>query len=354
MRDFIKKLVITLITLVGIILIPLFIYYILPHFMPFIIAFLFALLLEPLIQRSMTKLKIKRLVAANLVYFLFLGLIGILSYAIIVKIVTEIFDLVRNIQINIPQIQNWVLYIYLQTQDFISLLPPEIAVQINNAYTNFINQLSNLNLITAVGSTAYNIGKAIPNFFFSTLLFLISLYLISFNLINIQDKFFSYFKPGSKVKVSKVLKDLKFATIGFIQAQIILSSITLLVSLTGLIILHVKYASAIALVIVIVDILPILGTGSVIIPWAIFSFVSGKAFLAVGLVILYIVITIIRRIVEPKILGDRIGLGALSTLISIWVGFKALGIIGIFIGPLILILAKALVKAEVIQSKIKI
>ncbi|MDD2234271.1 MAG: sporulation integral membrane protein YtvI [Desulfitobacteriaceae bacterium] len=354
MGDFIKKLLIILVTIISIILIPLFIYYVLPHFMPFIIALFFALLLEPLIQQFMSRLKIKRLAAANLAYFLFLGLLGLFGYTVIVKIVTEIFDLIRNIQVNIPQIQNWVLYLYLQTQDFIRLLPPEIAVQINNACTNFINQLSNLNLITAVGGTAYDIGKAIPNFFFSTLLFLISLYLISLNLINIQDKFYSYFKSSSKVKISKVLTDLKFATIGFIQAQIILSSITFIVSLAGLLILHVKYASAIALVIVLVDMLPILGTGAVLIPWAVFSLVTGKTFLAVGLVILYIVITIIRRIIEPKILGDRIGLGPLSTLISIWVGFKVLGILGVFIVPLLLILAKALVKAEVIQSKIKI
>lgn len=354
MAEYTKKLLITLAILVGIIFLLAIIYYVLPHFTPFFVAFLFALLLEPLNQRLMTRFKIKRSIATNITYFLFLGLTGILCYILIVKIVKEIFDLVRTIQQNIPQIQNWFLYIYNQTQDFIKLLPPELTIQINNAYEKFINQLSNLNLITTIGSSTYSIGKAIPNIFIAVILFLISLYLISLNLVSIQDKFYSYFKPGSKDKLGRVLTDLKTATIGFIQAQLILSSITYLMSLVGLLVLNVRYALAIALVIVMVDILPIAGTGLVLIPWAIFSIVSGNTFLAVGLVVLYILITVIRRIVEPKVLGHRIGLGTLSTLISIWVGFKTLGVIGLFAGPLLLILGKALIKAEVIQSKIKI
>jgi predicted PurR-regulated permease PerM len=64
--------------------------------------------------------------------------------------------------------------------------------------------------------------------------------------------------------------------------------------------------------------------------------------------------TVVRRIIEPKILGERIGLSALATLIAIWVGFKTLGILGVFLGPLLLILYKALVKAKVIRYRLKI
>jgi sporulation integral membrane protein YtvI len=354
MLDYTKKLLITLAILIGIVLAGLFIYYALPHFLPFFLAFLIALLLEPLNRRLTAWLKVKRYVAANLTYFLFLGLLGFLNYIVIAKITRELFDLVRTIQQDIPQISNWFLYLYKQTQDFISLLPPEQILQINNAYENFVNQFANINLISVVGSFTYSIGTAIPNFFFSSLLFLISLYLINLNLPSIQERFYSYFKPESHEKLGKVLGDLKAATVGFIHAQIILSSITYLITLTGLLVLDVSYASVIALAIVVVDILPVVGTGSVIVPWALFSFLSKNTYLAVGLLILFILITVIRRIIEPKVLGHRIGLGTLSTLISLWVGFKVLGVIGVLVGPLLLILGKALIKAEVIRSKISI
>jgi predicted PurR-regulated permease PerM len=111
---------------------------------------------------------------------------------------------------------------------------------------------------------------------------------------------------------------------------------------------------ALALLIIIVDILPILGTGSVLVPWGIFSITQGYMFRGVGLIILFITITVLRRIIEPKILGERIGLGALATLISIWVGFKVLGVLGIFLAPLVVILYKALVKAKVIRYRLRI
>lgn len=354
MIDFIKKVIITLLTILGFILVPIVFYYVLPHFMPFILAFLVALLLEPLNQKLVKWLKVKRIFAANLSYFMFLGSIGVVAYFIVVRIITEVFDLIRTIERNIPYIQNWFFHLYTQTQDFIRLLPPELSTQINNAYDRFTTELANLNLISTIGSYTYSISTAIPNFFFLTLLFFISLYLIAINLTRIQERFYSYFKPSSKQKLSVVLTDLRTATIGFLQAQMILSTITYLISAFGLIFLGVKYALAIALLIVIVDILPILGTGSVLFPWAVFTFTRGNTFLAIGLVILFMIIVIVRRVIEPKVLGERIGLSALATLISIWVGFKVLGVVGIFLGPLLLILIKALVKARVIQYRFKI
>ncbi|MCL5290826.1 MAG: sporulation integral membrane protein YtvI [Bacillota bacterium] len=354
MTEFTKKLWITLGTLIAIVLILLAVYYVLPHLMPFFVALLFALLLEPLNQRLMTWFKIKRCFAVNITFFLFLGLTIVLSYFVIVKIVTELFNLVRTIHQNIPEIQEWFHHIHTEVQDIIKLLPPELTFQINNAYQNFTDRLAQLDLLTAIGSLTYSISTAIPYFFIITLIFFISLYLISINLIDIQNKFFSYFEPKSKEKLSVVLSELRVATIGFFQAQVILSSITYVMSLIGLFILDVKHAFAIALVVLIVDILPILGVGSALIPWATFSLASGDTFLAVGLVILFVIITVVRRIVEPKVLGDRIGLGTLPTLISIWVGFKLLGVAGVLIGPLLLILIKALIKAGVFPNKIKI
>ncbi len=354
MIDFVKKVLITVAIVFGFIFLPLAIYYILPKFMPFIVAYFFALMLEPINQWIVKYSKFKRNVSANITYFIFLGFLLLLAYFIITKITTETLGLIKLIQKNIPIIKAWFLNLNQKLLDYIQLLPKEVSDQIKQSSTNFINKLTSVDLISNIGAHTVNITAMIPNIFILLLLIFISTYLISLNLPKINEKFFSYFKVSSKTKVAVVLKEIKKATVGFIQAQLILSTVTYLISLLGLVILGVNYALAIALFIVIVDLLPILGSGSALVPWAILAFTRGETFLSIGLIILFIVILVVRRIIEPKILGEKLGLSPLITLISIWVGYKVLGIAGVFLGPLFFILYHALVKAKVIRFKIKI
>lgn len=354
MKEYIKKVAVTLLVILAFVLVPLLFYYIFPHFTPFILAFLIALLLEPFNRWMINRLKINWPIAVNISYFLFLGGAILLSYFISTKIIREVLGLVKFIQRNIPGIQAWFSDVFLQLHEFALFLPPEMGAQIEQIYTNAMTQLSNLNLLSGLGAYTFNLTAAVPNFFVVTIIFFVSLYMMSLDLNRIKRKFFSFFKDSSKPKVEVVLSDLRNATVGFLQAQVILSTITYLVSLSGLFLLGVRYALALALLIMIVDILPILGTGSVLVPWGIFSIARGDIFLGVGLIILFVVITVLRRIIEPKILGERIGLNALTTLICIWVGFKVLGIAGVFLFPLLLILYKALIKARIIQFRLKI
>jgi len=354
MVNYINKVLITLGLIIGAILLGLIIYFVLPHFLPFILAYFITLMLEPINSWIISRSKLKRGIAVNITFFLFLGFFSLLIYFIVTRISTQTVDLIKFIQKNIPAIQDWFVALFQQFQNYNQLLPHEIAFQINNEFFNFINQLASMDLLSKIGELTIKFTTAIPNFFIVLILVIISVYLFSLNLHQIKRQFYEYFSVQSKDKLTLVLKDLRLATIGFVQAQFILSTITYFVSLIGLVILGVKYSLAIAFFIVIVDILPILGTGSVLVPWGIFSITRGQTFTGIGLIVLFIVITVLRRIIEPKILGERIGLKPLPTLISLWVGFKVLGIIGIFLGPFILILYKSLVKANVIRYKIKI
>lgn len=354
MKEFAQKVVVTLLVILAFVLIPLLTYHTLPYFAPFIFALLFALLLDPFNQWLMKLLKINRPIASNISYFLFLGAVILLSYFIITKIISEAYELIKFIQKNIPNIQVWFREFSQQINDFISVFPPELGNQINQAINGFVNQLSSINLLSTWGVQTISITASIPNFFFTVLIFFIALYIINLDLNKINQRFFSYFKTSSKPKAIAVLSDLRNATIGFLKAQIILSTITYVVSLGGLVILNVRYALVLALLIVIVDILPILGTGSVLVPWGIFWLTQGDLFRGLGLILLFIIITVFRKIIEPKVLGERIGLGPLSTLISIWVGFKVMGVLGVFLAPLLIILYKALVKAKVIKYRFKI
>ena len=340
--------------IISILALPILLYFIFPHFFPFIIALLLAIMLEPVNEWLTRNTKLKRKAAIHITYFLFLASIALIIYFTITKIIIELVNFTTFVQKNIPLIQEWFTDFYQRVQDIIQMLPPETATRMNQSFMNFVDQLANLNLLTTIWTFVLNLSTVIPNLFFIFLIILISLYFFTLQLPGLKNQFYSYFTDSSKKKVEVVLKDIRYATVGFLQGQLILSSITYSVSLIGLLILNVDYAVIIAFIIIIVDVLPILGTGSVLVPWALYSFTQGLTYLGIGLLVLFLVITVLRRIIEPKILGERIGLSALSTLISIWVGFKALGVVGVFLGPLLIILFKALVKADIIPSRIKI
>jgi len=355
LMEYSKRIFVAILIIVATLVIPYGLYRIFPHFVPFILAYFTALSLEPLSLWFAKNFKMKKNPAVTTTYLLFLGIISVLLYFIISKVYVQLLDLVNYIQSNAQNIRVWFLELTNQIQTTIGLLPQETAAQINQLIIKTVNDLTNLNLVAKVGSYTYNLSTAIPNIFFLALIYLISVYLFSFQLDNINRRFYSFFKESSKRKVIYILGDLRRATFGFLKAQLILSTITFIISFVGLALLKVEYAAVISLVIVLVDVLPILGTGSVLMPWIIVSLLQNNVFFAVSLGILFIVIVIVRRVIEPKVLGERIGLSALATLVSIWVGFKVLGILGIFLFPLAFIFYKALVKVGVIQmDRIKI
>ena len=127
---------------------------------------------------------------------------------------------------------------------------------------------------------------------------------------------------------------------GYIKAYFLIMVLTFCEMLLGLSILGVDYAFIMAIVISVIDILPILGSGTVLIPWAIFAFLTSNTPLGVGLLILYAATLVVRQFAEPKIVGGAIGIHPLATLASVYIGLKFLGFLGIFIGPMTALLLR--------------
>ena len=117
----------------------------------------------------------------------------------------------------------------------------------------------------------------------------------------------------------------------------ILMLMTFLELLAGFLILRVKYALLLSLLIAVIDILPVLGTGTVLIPWGIAGLILKNTALGIGILVLYAVITVIRNFAEPKIIGKQIGINPLFTLLSMFIGIKLLGFAGVIIFPTALI-----------------
>lgn len=324
---------------------------------PFLLAIVIAISIEPANAVLMRMLRVNRTVAASITSTLVMLFILLVMFLIGLKIFTELSALIEKLPGYIRDVSYYLQNdLMISLQGFFDQFSPIEEEQIAEMIRQGSEQLASMasSLAENFGKQALSFAEVLTNLFIFFLVFAVAVYLFSFSLPVLKSSFLSLFAEESRSKVDRVLQELKRSIFGFVKAQFILSSLTYILSLIGLIILDVNYAMAIALMIVIVDILPILGTGSFIVPWAIYNVIIGDIGLAIGLFILFLFLTVFRRIVEPKVVGDSVGIGPLPALISLYVGFKLVGMIGFFLGPIVVIIYQAMRKVGLLQFKIKL
>lgn len=319
---------------------------------PFLLALVVAISLEPLNQMFMKKFRMNRLLAATISSSIFtiilIGLIALLG----VKIVAELIAFFKKVPNYFENANGMVNDLMLKAQSLYQNLPPDSIQTLENWLMGLASTLTKM--VGTLSNTVIAFASSIPGMFIFFIVFLVAVYMMNFSLNTMKKTVLSLFEEKSQPQVNDLLNNLKKSIFGFLRSQFILSALTYIISLIGLLVLDVKYPLAIALLIIIVDIMPILGTGSVLIPWGCYLLLTGDVFTGVGLIVLFLVITVFRRIVEPKILGDSVGIGSLSALVSLYVGFKLVGVIGVFIGPLVVIIYMAARKAGLFQMKFKL
>lgn len=324
--------------------------------MPFVLAILIAMFLESPIVALMRVLRLNRIASATVVCTVFSLVLFGLVYLIGAGLFAQLIEIWKKAPTYLEEFSRYFKDATVRTELFYNSLPADVAKQLQAGLEYGVTTLvdSIRGIIGGISGYFLNAAKAVPNLFVAFVVFMVALYLMSYSLPVLKAQFIGLFEDKSREKMENVLGNLRSSIFGFLRAQIILSALTYIVSLLGLLLLRVEYPFAVALLIIIVDVLPILGTGSVIVPWAAFVFIKGEITLAVGLLALFIVITIFRRIVEPKILGDSIGIGALPTLIGLYVGFKLMGVVGLFLGPIVIMIYKEMRKVGLLQFKIKL
>jgi sporulation integral membrane protein YtvI len=150
--------------------------------------------------------------------------------------------------------------------------------------------------------------------------------------------------PEKFVKSVREFKENSLRVIlKYLRAYLFLMLITFIITLVGFLILRVEYALLIAFAVSILDMLPVIGVGTVLIPWSIFSFVTGNPTLGVGLLVLFLINELVRQFAEPKILGKSLGIHPLITLVMLYAGYSVLGIFGLLLLPLLTIILNTLI-----------
>ena len=319
---------------------------------PFVLGFIIACALKPITLFLTKWTKFRRKGAAIFVTTIFYTAISVLIGFIIVLI----FGQVKELIITLPDI--YFMYIEPTIKNvgnfitkFFAQLSPQISNSIETSFQNLT--LSFTNIMTEFSSKLINgvtgVAKNIPLFLLTLIFTIVSSILISVDYNKVTSFFLRQFTPN----MQKILLESKSFLINtvfkMVKAYIIILSITFIEAAIGLMLLGTEYAITLAVIIASFDILPFLGTGGIMIPWAIYSLVSGNVPFGVGLLILYAIITIVRNIIEPKIVGKSIGLHPLVTVTSMYGGLRLLGFLGLFFAPMIVLLVKHLNEEDLIH-----
>lgn len=319
--------------------------------LPFIIGWLISIIIEPLVIFLHKKLRIYRGIASFVSIILFVVIAGALISTLGSFLFSELTKLTDKLPDIAVRTSEFFTYIDEKFQSFYINIPPNIAASVYDTLYNFLNSLTKY--FGVLATSTINVVTAIPNF----LLFLLFTLLSSFFISKDKEKIYGFFREHIPSKVYNnrkliILKDdLLAALLGYIKAQLILMTITFTESAIGLTLIGVNYSILFAFIISLVDALPVLGSGSIYIPWIILKLIEADYNTSIFLLILYLTVTIIRQTLEPKILSTQIGLYPLVTLMSIYIGIRLFGFIGIILGPIIIITIFALKKMDIIPIK---
>lgn len=314
-------------------------------FMPFILAIIITILIDPIVDYLDYKRGINRGVAvAGTLLVLFTVLI-LLVILFISRMVIELTSLYSSLPEYTQQFINYVLNMVEQLRIYFTNNP--LPVEANDALKSNLQVVIKglTDIVTAATNLILNLLKGLPLLVTVIIVSGVATFFFSRDKAVIA-KFIYKIIPQKYVRPSSlVIGEISLAIVGFFRAQTILISITGLLTVIGLSILDVDYALSIGIIAGIFDLLPILGPGTVFVPWAITAIIIGKYGFGIALLILYGIIIAIRQLIEPKILSQNIGLHPLATLIALYVGLRFIGVWGIIIGPFLVILIKAILKS---------
>lgn len=319
--------------------------------LPFVIAYVFAECFRPVVKYSETHKTFPKRFFVLFVVLLATGSLAMLIYGIARRVFFETRELASNIAKAVELIRADDSYAAEIIEKINSFLPfVDLRERLWEMRDNLDEELWTMlislgeklsgNIFEVVGSAAAFLPKAV----LSTAVVIIATYYFAIDRVKINNFFLSLFPQ----KIREHLKQSKEAltdTVGsFLRAYFLLFGITFFELLVAFMILKVEYSFVLALVIAIVDVLPVLGTGTVLVPWAVISFVSGNYGFGIGLLVTYALITVIRQVLEPKIVGRFIGLSPLAALASMYIGLRLMGLGGLIAFPLGAILIKRILE----------
>ncbi|KMT21764.1 sporulation integral membrane protein YtvI [Clostridium cylindrosporum] len=295
--------------------------------LPFVLAFIIAYLTRPLTEFLKRKLKISSGLSSLITTTISFAIITLIITLLIMKVATESKELLASLpSININDITNYFMSSIDYLRHFYETLDPSIIKQAEAQVASIASSL--VDIIGVLLDKLVRLAMSLPLIFMVILVTLLATFFISKDLPDIQKRLIRALSPSGQDRVKYFWSETNKMLFQYIKSYGIIIFITFILTLVGFRILDLKYAFMLSLLSAFFDILPILGIASIYIPLAIYYWIIGDHMISIVILILYGVVTIVRHIVEPKLVSSSLNLHPVAVLAAIFIGLKAYGFLG--------------------------
>lgn len=315
--------------------------WLLPLFAPFVLGAALALAAEPMVSFLTRRIRVPRPVSAGIgvsMAFCFLAMLFLLLCAFLVRELSALSgmlpDLEEAARSGIVLTENWLLELSSHTPQSLRPLLQSNVRSLFSDGTSLLGRVTGYllglagNLLSHIPDSALSLGTGV-----------ISAFLISAKLPKIR-RFLLRRIPKEKLQAAvDAFRRIKNALGCWLLAQAKLMGVTFVILFLGFVLLRIRYALLWALGICLVDAFPVLGTGTILLPWSLLQFLQGDSPRAIGMLGIYATVTLTRSILEPKLIGRHLGLDPLVTLIVLYTGYKLWGIAGMLLAPMLTVIA---------------
>ena len=320
--------------------------YLLPLIFPFLLGAGLALAADPMVRFCREKLHLPKSISTLLgvgLTFTIICTVLLILIALLVRELGNLAGVLPNLEDTARQglslLESWLLGLADRTPDGIRPVLTNAVSQLFTGSTAFLDRVGQWLLELASG-----ILHAIPDSAFGFGTMVLSSFMISVKLPVLRTALPERLPPIWEERYLPALNSLKSSLFAWLIAQSKLAGVTFLILTVGFLLLRISYAPLWALVIALVDALPLLGSGAVLIPWSIVSFLQADQVRAIGLLATYAAASVTRSTLEPRLVGKQLGLDPLVTLAALYAGYRLFGVGGMLLAPLIAVLTVRLVK----------
>lgn len=327
-------------SLLGTILFIYFGYKLLGFFMPFVIGWFISYIVSPVVEWLEKRLKIVKKLGSAIIIVAVLAGVVLLIYFVGSKVLQECVALVRNMPNMYEDLESGFGQIGSSLTGVFDRLPQSLQNGWDQMISNLDQTVGDLMgkvsepTVTAAG----NFAKRIPSILVGIIVTIIAAYFFIADRQSVIE-WSKKVSPDPIVKrMSMVIENFKYAVGGYFKAQFKIMGVVFVILLAGFSIVGVHFSILLAFGIALLDFLPFFGTGTALIPWAVYKFLVGDYRMVAALTVIYVVSQLVRQLIQPKLVGDSVGLNPLFTLVLIYVGYKMGSVLGmIFAVPVGLI-----------------
>lgn len=327
----------------------LFFNYVFKWLWPIFIAAAIGILLQPVVRFLTKKLKFGNKFASVLTVIILYLAVGYLVGAIITKVITEVStfagyipNYLQKLNIDINEIKriagSFLKKIHINVS---SNWLDGVFSQIWNAIQGALSTFSS-NMIANLPGIITKVAQIVPSALLAIVIMIVSSVYFASDYSKIKNFIKIQFSDSTVSKITATKNHIVDTVIKYLRAYLLIMLITAVELYLGFSIMGQNYALLLALVISVIDILPVLGIGTVLIPWGVILLIMGNTVKGIEILVMYVIITVIRQIIEPRIVGKYIGLHPLVTLVAMYAGLRSCGLLGMFLFPITVIILQEL------------